>query len=166
MSLAALTSRYRLLLEGRWSTRSVTPLLLPLEQHGRVQSSTPLLGPLRALLPLHPSANRKSMNLPKYICSYPIKTKKTPILTRCEEQNIRFPLLQGRLRVASGLPPTGGRETGDNRDGEWVPRINLINNMTSLDHSRSGFIADLRIKAKEGNLACPHEIINRWSSLP
>ena len=45
-------------------------------------------------------------------------------------------------------------------------QINLINNLAHLGYSISGFITKLLIKAKEGNLACPHEIINRWSSLP
>ncbi len=41
----------------RQPTRSVMPSLLSWERHVRVQSRTPILGPVRALLALNPSAN-------------------------------------------------------------------------------------------------------------
>ena len=53
------------------STGSVNPCAVSVERHGRVQSRTPILGPDRALLALGPSANRKSINLAKYILLLP-----------------------------------------------------------------------------------------------
>jgi hypothetical protein len=58
---------------GRRPTGNVTPSLCALERHGRVQPRTPIHGLDQALLALHPSANRSSITLAKYISLLPRK---------------------------------------------------------------------------------------------
>jgi len=75
-------------------------------------------------LALDPSTNRKPINPAKYICSYPGMSPKLSILTRREEQNFSFPLLQGRLLVAAGLPLPEAEKQGDTGRLNAYPKSN------------------------------------------
>ena len=59
-----------------------------------------------------------------------------PILTRYEGQRFDFPQLQGRMRVASGLPPTRGQRNWGIREGRMRTAVRPHQQLNAFGSSR------------------------------